>query len=228
VNREEQSSRGVPLVVQAVALTFASGATDITSFTRLGEVFSSVMTGNLVLLGLAVERASGDLAAHTLVAFVGYIAGVATGTLIVGSAQDQDSLWPGRVTTTLVVELVVFAGFAVGWEIAGSHPGGAPQLLLLAAASLAMGLQSAAVRSIGTRVATTYLTGTLTGVVASLVNRGPHIRENRMNLAVLGAAAAGAAAGGGLIAAAPGALPVLQIGALFGVIIVAIRFGVAE
>jgi Protein of unknown function (DUF1275) len=59
---------GVPLIVLAAALAFASSATDIASFAQLGEVFCSVMTGTLVLLGLAAARVSGDVAAHTAVA----------------------------------------------------------------------------------------------------------------------------------------------------------------
>ncbi len=65
-----------------MVLTFASGATDVISFTRLGGVFTSVMTGNIVLLGLAVARASVSLATHTLTSIAGYIAGVAVSTWI--------------------------------------------------------------------------------------------------------------------------------------------------
>ncbi|HEX5292883.1 MAG TPA: DUF1275 family protein, partial [Streptosporangiaceae bacterium] len=39
-----------------VALTLVTGATDAVAFTRLGNVFTSVMTGNMVLLGVAVGR----------------------------------------------------------------------------------------------------------------------------------------------------------------------------
>jgi uncharacterized membrane protein YoaK (UPF0700 family) len=69
--------RGVPLVVLALALTVVAGATDVASFTRLGQVFASVMTGNLALLALAAARASSELAAHIVVAITGYVAGVA-------------------------------------------------------------------------------------------------------------------------------------------------------
>ena len=55
------------LTVIAIALTFASGAADVASFTRLGNVFASVMTGNIVLWGLAVARGSATLAFHTTV-----------------------------------------------------------------------------------------------------------------------------------------------------------------
>src|ERR1700719_2537015 len=70
------------LTLIAIALTFASGATDVASFTRLGDVFTSVMTGNIVLWGLAAARGSLTLASHTAVSIAGYITGVATGTWI--------------------------------------------------------------------------------------------------------------------------------------------------
>src|SRR5258708_37831425 len=71
------------ITVLAVVLTLGTGATDVASFTRLGGVFTSVMTGNLVLLGLAVGRLSGALALHALVTFAGYMAGVAAGARMV-------------------------------------------------------------------------------------------------------------------------------------------------
>ena len=126
---------GAPLTLLASMLAFASGATDLASFTRLGGVFASVMTGNLILLGLAIARASGRLAAHTAIAFAGYIMGAAVGSMIGARSRNADMLWPSAVTVTLLVELVTFAGFAVGWQLSGDHPAGAGQLCLLAAAA---------------------------------------------------------------------------------------------
>jgi len=222
------SYRGVPLIVLAAALAFAGGATDIATFTQLGEVFCSVMTGNLVLLGLAIARASGDSAAHTAVAFAGYIAGAALGSRIGERSHREDVLWPAPVTETLLLELLAFAGFTVGWELTGSHPTGAWQLGLLALAALAMGLQSAAMRNVGTTLSTTYLTGTLTSTVASIVTRGQPGRRNRLNVAVLVAAAAGAAAGGALLAALPAALPFLPMSALTGVVTIVMTAGTRQ
>src|SRR5271167_4043077 len=75
-------SRQQILTLIAIALTFGSGANDVASFTRLGGVFTSVMTGNIVLWGLAAARGSLSLASHTAVSIGGYIAGVAAGTWI--------------------------------------------------------------------------------------------------------------------------------------------------
>jgi uncharacterized membrane protein YoaK (UPF0700 family) len=70
------------LTLIAIALTFGSGATDVASFTRLGGVFTGVMTGNIVLTGLAVAERSLSLVGHTAVSIAGYIVGVAGGTWI--------------------------------------------------------------------------------------------------------------------------------------------------
>ena len=217
--------RGVPLIVLAAALAFTSGAMDVAAFTQLGQVFCSVMTGNLVLLGLATAHASGDLAAHTAMAFAGYIVGAALGSRVSARSSHEDVLWPAPVTAALVVELLAFTAFTVGWELTGGHPAGAWQFGLLALAALAMGLQSAAMRNIGTTLSTTYLTGTLTSAVASLATRSQPSQRNRLNVAVLVAVAAGAAAGGALLAALPMTFPVLPVGALTGVITIVMTVG---
>jgi len=218
----------VPLIGLAAALAFASGSTDLASFTRLGGVFASVMTGNLVLLGLGIARASGALVAHTAVALAGYIAGAALGTAVSARSGSGEELWSAAVTATLVIEVAVFAIFTVGWELASGHPTGAWQLCLLAAAALAMGLQSAAVRGVRTSLATTYLTGTLTGAVAEIVTAGRRGKGIGLNVAVLAAAVAGATAGGGLLLVLPAALPALPMAAVTTVITLVVTVGTRQ
>jgi uncharacterized membrane protein YoaK (UPF0700 family) len=210
--------RNVPLTVLAVALTLGAGAMDVASFTRLGGVFSSVMTGNLVLLGLAAARPSGALAVHTALAFAGYVTGAALGTWIAGPPHPREQTWPVAVTLTLVVELAVMGAFSAGWELTHAQPTGGPQLALLAVATLGMGLQSAAVRGLGTTVSTTYLTGTLTAVVASLITKQRSRHIDHRGVAVLTAVAVGAAVGGALILTAPAFFPALPLGTLTVVI----------
>jgi uncharacterized membrane protein YoaK (UPF0700 family) len=222
VSGDGQARHAVPLIGLAAGLAFASGATDLASFTRLGGVFASVMTGNLVLLGLAVARASGVLAAHVGVSFAGYIAGAAIGSKVGARSGSEDEAWPAAATTTLVIEIAVFAVFTAGWELAGAHPAGPWQLCLLGAAALAMGLQSAATRSVRTPLSTTYLTGTLTGAVAEIVTAGRRGKGISLSVTVLAAAVAGAAAGGGVLAVLPAALPVLPMGAVTVVVTLAL------
>jgi uncharacterized membrane protein YoaK (UPF0700 family) len=198
--------------VLAVVLTLATGATDVASFTRLGSVFASVITGNLVLLGLAIGR-SGALAAHAVVALAGYSAGVAAGTRLVRAVDATGSLHRA-MRAALLAEFVLLAGFAVGWELTGAAPRGAAQLILLAVATAAMGTQSAAARGLGPNVSTTYLTSTLITFVAAWVTPGQQARVTSREVLVLAALTAGAAAGGLVIANAAAGLPAIPLTAL--------------
>jgi uncharacterized membrane protein YoaK (UPF0700 family) len=210
----------------AVVLTFASGASDVASFTRLGNVFTSVMTGNITLFGLSVARGSGSLAAHTTVAVAGYVAGVVVGTRILWRrsggpvakapvakapvAKAPDGEWPPRMTLTLLTELTLLAGVLTGWELTGTRPSGAAQFVILTAAACAMGIQSAAVNQMGLgNVSTTFLTGTLTGLVSAIARPGGKPGSRRAG--VLAGLVAGALLAGGLDATAPAAVPLVPL-----------------
>lgn len=220
--------RGLPFPSSAVVLAAASGAVDTACFTRLGHVFGSVMTGNLTLLGLAAAQTSATLAGYVGVALLGYLTGTALGSLVARWAGGAGATRRAPVTAVLLVEATTLAGFTVGWVLTGGHPAGAAQLGLLAAGALAMGLQGAVVRSSGTTLSTTYLTGTLTTTVAGLVTGGGSRSLTGWSVGVLAAHAAGAAAAGGLLLVAPAALPVLPDAALLGVLAVVMMGGVGS
>jgi len=151
-----------------VLLTLTTGAVDVTSFLALGNVFSSVVTGDMVLLGAAAGTGRPELAVHSGVALAGYLAGVMAGAPLAARRHHASRTWPPSVTITLAVELVILVAFSVGWELAGTHPSGGGQLALVAVLAVAMGLQAAAIRRLG-QMSTTYLTSTLTALVAGLV-----------------------------------------------------------
>ena len=221
------------LTLIAIALTFASGAMDVASFTRLGEVFTSVMTGNIVLGGLAVAQRSLSLASHTAVSIAGYIVGVAGGTWIaygfkrVSPAKPADdearaSVLPAHVNWALFAELILLAGLTVGWEVTGARPAGWAQFCLLAVAAAAMGVQASAVNEMGlTNVSTTFLTGTLTGLVSSLVSPGKDTPHGLRRFGVLIGLAAGAGLCGLLVATAPDVVPALPLAALVTTLVLA-------
>ena len=221
-------SRQQILTLIAITLTFGSGAMDVASFTKLGSVFASVMTGNIVLWGLAAARGSVSLASHTAVAIAGYIAGVAGGTWIAhgfkaaaaGGDESRDSMLPGHVRCALFAELILLAGFTAGWEITGADPAGWAQFCLLAAASAAMGVQSSAVNDMGlTAVSTTFLTGTLTGLVSSLVSPGKDTPQGLRRLGVLIGLLTGASLCGLLVATAASGVPILPLAALVSTLV---------
>lgn len=189
----EQASRVRDGLVVVLALT--SGAVDAVTFVRLGKVFSSVITGNLALLGVAAGQREGSLAVSGGLALVGYGLGVIIGRVIVGTAADQ-RIWPRRTTVTLAAELLVLAGFSAGWLATSGSPAGGARVALVMVGAAAMGMQAAAVRRLG-QMSSTYLTSTLTGMLEALaVRRWPADwqRSGGVILAVVAGAALGAAA----------------------------------
>ncbi|WP_177212816.1 DUF1275 family protein [Geodermatophilus ruber] len=204
-----------------VVLAVASGATDAIGLLALGGAFTSVMTGNLVILGVSASSADGTLALASGGAILAFCLGAALGARLAGSPQPGDPVWPRAVTLGLVVELVLVAGYAAGWWVTGGEPGAALTLLLLGCMSAAMGVQSSVVQRFGVPgLSTTYLTGTLTTVVMRLVG-GRGVRDVQHSLEILAGLVAGAAAGAGLLLLAPLAAPVLQLAGLGGVVAVA-------
>lgn len=156
-----------------VVLALTSGAVDAVTFVRLGKVFSSVITGNLALLGIAAGQREGDLAVNGGLALAGYGLGVLLGRAVVGESPDNQRIWPRRSTIVLIAELLVLGGFSVGWLVTSGSPAGGTRMTLVVVAAAAMGMQTSAVRQLG-QMSSTYLTSTLTGIVeAFAVRRWP-------------------------------------------------------
>jgi uncharacterized membrane protein YoaK (UPF0700 family) len=185
-------------------------------------VFASVMTGNIVLFGLALARGSGYLAGHTAVAIASYCAGVAAGVRIIG--QHETDEWPPRIYLALGAELMLLGAVLAGWEATGAKPAGAAQYLLLACLAIATGIQSAAVPTMGIHgVSTTFLTGTLTSLVATIARPGQPRWPGLRRPGVLAGLVTGAVLAGLFLATVPAVVPVLPFVALIGVIFLARR-----
>jgi len=227
------------LTVIAMLLTIGTAATDVACFTRLGSVFASVMTSNIVFLGLSAAQHSGPLAERASIAVAAYVIGVAAASRLARTGQRANypaasgapgnsgrpggpggTTWSRWITATLAIEMLVLAVFAAGWEITGAKPEGGAQLLLLAVAAVAMGMQSAVVAVMGIAgVSTTYLTGTLTMLIDSLASGPPRQGSNARRGAALGALVAGAGLSGLLLATAQAAVPAVPLATLIGAIV---------
>jgi uncharacterized membrane protein YoaK (UPF0700 family) len=206
-----------------IALTLLTGATDATTFTKLGNVFTSVMTGNMVLMGLSLGRGDIEAFGHAALAVVSYIVGTIIGSRIVGKPRADDRMWPAALTVALAVELALFVGVSVGWWATGSAPTGAVQTVLLVLSTFALGIQSSAILRLNVSgLSTTYLTGTLTTVVHALVVRR-QFKGNGRSIGVLCALVLGAALGGLLAVRAPVFEPIVPLAILVGVIVTAHR-----
>ncbi|MFF7329591.1 DUF1275 family protein [Streptomyces sp. NPDC008150] len=198
--------------IALILLAGASGAADGLTFLTLGHVFAGVMTGNLVLLGLAFAGTAD--AVRPLIALGAYAGGAAVAALYARTggrgvpAPDggHDApgapapYWPLRLRRVLAAEAVVLGLVGVTWALHG--PDSAPwwSCVLLAALAAAMGAQSGALAVSGAPTAGpgTYFTGTLT----QLAVRAAGARRSGADLAHLvrlAAVAGGAAAAAGLL-----------------------------
>ncbi|HEU4568849.1 MAG TPA: YoaK family protein [Marmoricola sp.] len=201
-----------------VLLAALSGATDAIGLIALGGSFTSVMTGNMVLVGVAIGTGDASALGLTLAAIGGYVLGVYLGARVAGEPQPGDSPWPRPVTRALAVELTAFAAFAAAWWSQGGDPPSSWFGPLLAVNALALGVQSSAILRFGVSgLSTTYMTGTLTSVVTRLAARHPLTSIGRSG-AVLAGLICGATAGGAVFVLVPVAVPALQL-ALVGVVL---------
>ena len=149
-------------------LAVAAGCVDAASFLGLGQVMTAAMTGNTVLLGLALGQADTQAALRAIIALVGFMAGATVGAAVVGRGR-QDDIWSPAVTSALALELVVLVVLALAWHVLESRGDWTIDYRdpLIVAAGVAMGIQSAAAQRLGVPgVGTTYVTGTLTSLAA--------------------------------------------------------------
>ncbi|HEV3186739.1 MAG TPA: YoaK family protein [Acidimicrobiales bacterium] len=201
-----------------ILLTLVTGSVDAIGFTRLGGVFTSVMTGNMVLLGVAAGKGDVSLALHTGIAFLGFVVGSLVGARVAGHAHKDDEIWPRPILIALVLELVVFFIFATWWEITSGAPVGSAEYAMLSINAVALGVQSAATLRFGiSGLSTTYLTGTLTQLLAGVAKRKEPVsgRSALILLALIGGAGIGAA----VAVHAPRFAPLVPVGVLAFVIV---------
>jgi uncharacterized membrane protein YoaK (UPF0700 family) len=191
------------------ALTVSSGAVDAISFLALGKVFSAFMTGNIAFLGLRVAGASAPGAVAIVVSMVAFAVGVYLSTRIV-KPSEASGIWPGRVTVALAVSLIAHAVFLAVWFATGGQPSVDVAHVLLGSWGFAMGIQSAAVRTLRVEgVFTTAATATIIFLVGHITNWSATIEERRRLAGVLVSLFVGATAGGLLLVRAHLYAPIL-------------------
>jgi len=203
-------------------LTFSSGAVDAISFLELGKVFTAFMTGNIAFLGLRVAGAGGPGWSAIITAMAAFAVGVYLGTLIVNPSGDGTSgVWPRHVTVALGLSLIGHVGFQILWLAVRGHPSPDVANWLIGLWGVAMGIQSAAVRSLHVEgVFTTAATATFIFFFGDFATWSRSAEEMRRLRGVLSALFLGATAGGLLLAHARIFAPALP--SIATVIVVAI------
>ncbi len=155
-------------------LAWTSGCLDALGFLELGRVFTANMTGNTVLLGMAIAQGDWLAMLRSLIAVVGFSLGTISGTLLVRRNYEQNKQsWTSQVTRALIVEACILLIFALVWALVLHAAQRDPvDDVLIALSALAMGQQSTTVLSLGIPgISTTYITGTITTLMVNLTRR---------------------------------------------------------
>jgi uncharacterized membrane protein YoaK (UPF0700 family) len=206
-SRDRQSVRDLLLV----ALTVASGAVDAISYFGLGKIFSAFMTGNLVFLGFGLTQIGGPDVVPVIVALAMFTAGAYLGLRFTTLRSNASGSWPAPVTVLLVVVAIAEASFLAVWLSTDGLPSTEVADVLIALFSLAMGIQTAAVRSLGVQgIFTTAGTFTLVAFAGTFAGSRTRSEMPRLVGVLLGLVA-GAAAGGLLFLHARSYAPALPL-----------------
>lgn len=158
-----------PLVVLLYILTFTSGVVDSVSILGLGGVFTSLMTGNTVLIGLSLGGgAEFGSAFRSSLAITFFLFGAAlAGRLAKKRVNVPLRAW--LLPIAYIESGLLFAAAVIGF-VSSSASGSLPSeavLMMIGLTAAAMGFRSATVRGLSVPdMRTTVLTLTLTGLAA--------------------------------------------------------------
>ncbi len=205
-----------------LALTFTTGVVDAVGYLGLDRVFTGNMTGNVVILGMALVGAAGLPILGPALALVGFMAGAALGGRVLRRAAGA---WTPLTTWLFGGVGLVTLALAVVLMVVGDDPARPLGVTVTTLLGAAMGAQAATARFIAVKdVTTVVVTSTITGLAAdswlgSGQGSGGHsLRRALAVVLILAGAAAGAALlrwhlGAGLLLAALVILAATYVGA---------------
>ncbi|MGB6828576.1 MAG: YoaK family protein [Terracidiphilus sp.] len=148
-------------------LTFVTGLVDTGSYLSMGHVFTANMTGNVVLLSLAVMDVRGFSVARSMTALAFALAGgVLAGRLERWAANWRKGHWFG-LATGLEAALLFAACMFLLMEHATAVLPGSALYAAISLTALAMGIRNGTVRRLGVPdITTTVLTLTVAGLAS--------------------------------------------------------------
>jgi uncharacterized membrane protein YoaK (UPF0700 family) len=206
-------------------LSLAAGSADAIGYLSLGNVFTSNMTGNLVLLGIDLGQGHiGPATRHIFVLTI-FILGAGLGAWLSRGVPEKN--WPALSSRLIGADKILLLIFGIAWFFNAKDGSVTNSYLLLMPLAMAMGLQSTAMyRLSAPGVATTAITGTFTALTNGLVNllfvskantaeKATNLSRVRFQVSVILLYAAGAAFSGLLILHGirwVGFLPILAAG----------------
>lgn len=153
-----------------LALTFSTGIIDAVGYLGLDRVFTGNMTGNVVIMGMAVAGGDGLPVLGPTLALVGFMVGAAAAGRVLRGGHAG---WSTRTTWLLLVVGTMMAGVSASLFAVGDDLTQAGGVAVTTALGGAMGLQAAAARVVAVKdVTTVVVTSTITGLAADSVFGG--------------------------------------------------------
>jgi uncharacterized membrane protein YoaK (UPF0700 family) len=156
--------------LRGIDMGFLAGYVDTLGFVALFGLFTAHVTGNFVLIGVALADASKASILLKFLAFPAFIAGVAMARLLVLASERRQ--WPA-LKLALLLQVLLLAGFMLA-GMAAAPIGDAPSALAMTAGllgSAAMGAHSASSRLLLAQLApTSMMTGNVTQVVIDSID----------------------------------------------------------
>ncbi|WP_091228395.1 YoaK family protein [Microbacterium sp. 3J1] len=206
-------------LVLMLALTFSTGIVDAVGYLGLDKVFAGNMTGNVVILGMALAGAEDLPWVGPMLALFAFMAGAVVGGRVL---RTSDAGWSLRTTWLIGVVGVVLGIAGAGLFVTDGTPPPPWELAATLLLAASMGLQAATARHIAVKdVTTVVVTSTITGLAADSRLAGgkgqPWIRRTAAIVLIAAGAVVGALLlmlhiGWGVIAAAVISLVVAIVG----------------
>lgn len=174
-----------------LALTFSTGVIDAVGYLGLDRVFTGNMTGNVVILGMALTGADGLPIVGPIIALVLFMLGAAIAGRVM---REKAAGWDTRSTVLFAVVGVVLLAGAIPMVVL-DDPSEPVKFAVTGALGLAMGMQAGAARHIGVKdVTTVVVTSTIVGLAYDSVfaaRTGGHPWPRRaLAIVLIGAGAA--------------------------------------
>jgi len=148
----------------------AAGCTDVLTFLGLGDVFTSAMTGNTVLLGIAIGQGNMLAASHSATALFGFVVGAALATAMFDCIGAKLAT-PPTLRFLFCLEFLCVVGFAAEWSASGNPVPESARLGIILLSAIGMGVQGVGARKVNsTGISTIVFTSALLSIVMSATN----------------------------------------------------------
>jgi uncharacterized membrane protein YoaK (UPF0700 family) len=151
-----------------LVLACAAGAMDALSLLGLGGVFTSALSGNTILLGIAIIHGRLEEAILCSSVFLGFIPGAIFAAHLLRTIP-KGTPWTSRITAALAIESLMLLAVVVGLILIGGNTKAILPLPLIILAAFAMGLQYMTIFRLNVKgVSTTFITSTVVNLACRL------------------------------------------------------------